>query len=116
MLKKAVKIANAIVPPNGKITYKTINDKDAPFFAQIHLSNIDGHFIEFNEHTINKYFEEEKLDELHQLLFLCQIAIHENVHSLTFNVIKTKDQQEFVSELAEQIFKNLISNIHLINV
>lgn len=114
MVQNAVRIARKILPPSGKVQYKVIEKtSDFSYYAQIELSNVDGHLIKFNKTTILEYYNNKNIIEEHkQLLFLIQITLHEFAHTLTWNVIKGREQQEVVSEIVEQLFKNTIENIH----
>ena len=112
MLKKAMRVAKTILPPSGKVTYKTVKTADDSFYARITLSNIDPHLIEFNENVINAHFKTHNITELHkQYLFLVQVALHELSHTHINNIIKKQETQETVCEIIESVFKNLIHNI-----
>lgn len=105
------------MPPNGAIQAKIIKTDDESFFARVWLNNVEPQLIEYNEKVIDKYFKEKNIvEDNEKLLFLVQISVHELVHTKTFGLIKGKEQQELVSELSEQLFKNIINNIHLFPV
>ena len=113
LIAKAVRIAKAILPPNGKITYKTVKTKDKSFYARIGFSKVDSNHIEFNENVFDEYFEKNKSTPLQQLIFMVQVTLHEINHGLTHNIIKHKPTDEMLCEIVERVFLGTIENLKL---
>ena len=113
LIAKAVRIAKVILPPNGKITYKTVRTKDTSFYARIGFSKVDSNHIEYNENVLDDYVKRNKLTSLQQLKFLVQVTLHEINHTLTHNIIKHKQTDEMLCEIVERVFIGTIENLNL---